>query len=79
MTEPSRLAVPRVLRIAGVADFVIACLCLATPMLRSAIGDTMAYAFAALLLAGSAVMFLLARRMERQVATMPASSSPATR
>ena len=73
MTEST--AAPRVLRIAGIADFLVACLCLATPMLRTALGDLTTYAFAATLLAGSGIMFVLARRMEQQAASR--SVSPA--
>jgi hypothetical protein len=77
--EPSRLAVPRVLRIAGIVDFVIACFCLTSPKLHSSLGSLATYTFGAVLLAGSAVMFVLARRTERQAAQMPVSSSPTAR
>ncbi|MDB4886661.1 MAG: hypothetical protein JWN79_2099 [Gemmatimonadetes bacterium] len=76
--ELSRLAVPRVLRIAGIVDFVIACLCITSPRLHSSLGSLATYAFGAVLLAGSAIMFILARRTERQAAQMPVSPSPAT-
>jgi hypothetical protein len=63
---PERIAAPIVLRVAGVADFVLACVCIATPILRSTLGQMATIGFATVLLAGSGIMFLLAKRMEQR-------------
>ena len=63
----------KVLRLVGFIDFVIAIAIIATPVLRSRIGDTPAYAFAGFLLLGSAASYYMARRMDAMVASRPAS------
>ena len=72
---PERIAAPVVLRVAGVADFVLACICLATPILRATLGQVATLGFATVLLAGSGIRFVLAKRMERQRMASPARSA----
>ena len=63
----TRFTGPRVLRLVAFTDFIVALVCLATPLLRAPLGATATYAFAGFLLAGSAMSFLLARFIERQI------------
>lgn len=61
----SPFVAPRILRIVGFVDFMLAIICIATPVLRSRIGDMPAYAFGTLLLVGSGMMFAAAQLLGR--------------
>lgn len=69
-----RFAGPRILRVVGFTDLVLAIVCLATPVLRSHTSALIANALAGCLLLGAAMLYVMARRMEQVVSEVTAES-----